>query len=179
MKLMDIINEENKPKYEFGCAMLYFAFPEMKYIHGMIDPNDVYTEEEDGSFGLETEPHTTLLYGLHDGVSIDDVNNVLNKHTYPSCKVHNPSLFKNKQYDVLKFDVEGDSLHDANGELRGYPHTNDYPDYHPHLTVAYLKPGTGNKYIRKMIGLNYELTPQHAVYSQPNGEKTKIKINVD
>jgi hypothetical protein len=44
--------------------------------------------------------------------------------------------------------------------------------------VAYLKPGMGKKYLRKMTGLNYELTPQHAVYSQPNGDKTKIKIKV-
>lgn len=176
---MDIINEENKPKYDFGCAMLYFAFPEMKYIQGMIDPNDIYTEDEDGSFGLENEPHTTLLFGLHNEVSVDDVKNVLDKRTYGTCKVHNPSLFQNKQYDVLKFDVDGDSLHDTNGELRDFPHTNDYPDYHPHLTVAYLKRGMGQKYIRKMTGLKYQLLPQYAVYSQPSGEKTKINIRVD
>jgi hypothetical protein len=178
MKLMDIINEENKPKYEFGCAMLYFSFPEMKYIHGMIDPKDVYTEKEDGSFGLETEPHTTLLFGLHDDVSLDDVKNVINKREYKTCNVFNPSLFENEKYDVLKFDVEGENLHDTNGDLKEFPHTTSYPDYHPHLTVAYLKPGMGKKYLRKMTGLNYELTPQHAVYSQPNGDKTKIKIKV-
>jgi hypothetical protein len=177
MKLMDIINEQNKPKYDFGCAMLYFSFPEMKYIHGMIDPNDIY--DEDGSFGLENEPHTTLLFGLHDNVSVEDIKSVLDKRQYCACKIHNPSLFQNEKYDVLKFDVNGDGLHDTNKDLRNYPYTSDYPDYHPHLTVAYLKPGMGKKYIRKMIGLNYELTPQHAVYSQPNGEKTKIKIKVD
>jgi hypothetical protein len=178
MKLMDIINEENKPKYEFGCAMLYFTFPEMRYIHGMNDPNDIYTEEEDGSFGLETEPHTTLLFGLHDDVSLDDVKNVINKREYKPCKVFNPSLFENEKYDVLKFDVEGENLHDTNGDLKEFPHTTSYPDYHPHLTVAYLKPGTGKKYLRKMTGLNYKLTPEYAVYSQPSGDKTKIKIKV-
>jgi hypothetical protein len=44
--------------------------------------------------------------------------------------------------------------------------------------VAYLKPGTGKKYLRKMTGLNYKLTPEYAVYSQPSGDKTKIKIKV-
>jgi hypothetical protein len=178
MKLMDIIKEETSPKYEYGCVMLYYDFPEMEQMHRMINKEDVYTSDEDGSFGLETEPHTTLLFGLHPEVSDDDVQSVLSKHTFGTCNIHNASLFENPQYDVLKFDVSGDGLHECNSDLTKYPHTTSFPDYHPHMTVGYLNPGTGKKHTELFTGMGYNLTPQYAVYSKPDGSKSKLKINV-
>lgn len=175
-KRMKLITEDRK--HEYGCVMLYFSFPEMKEIHKLIDPDDLY--EEDGQdYGLETEPHCTLLFGLHDGVSTDDVDKSLGKFTFDTCKAHNASLFKNEKYDVLKFDIEGESLSDANKELKKFPHTNEYPKYEAHLTIAYLKPGKGEKYSKELKGDKYWLTPRHAIYSKPNNTKDKIKINID
>jgi hypothetical protein len=177
-KFMGLLTEDRK--YEYGCAMIYFTFDEMNKIHDLIDSNDLY-EEEGEDFGLETEPHVTLLFGLHDDVSQESVEKVLDKYTFYTCKAHNPSLFKNEKYDVLKFDIEGDNLSDINKELKEFPHTSDYPDYHPHMTIAYLKPGKGQKYANKIKELSdkYWLAPQYAVYSKPSGKKDKISINVD
>ena len=176
-KLAGIITEE-KQTYDFGCAMLYFNFPQMNKIHDVIDSKDVYTQEGDRSFGLEEEPHCTLLYGLHEGVSTGDVKNVLDKYTYSTVKAYNASLFENQDYDVLKFDVKGDNLHETNTDLKQHPFTSDYPDYHPHMTIAYLKPGTGKRYVKMLKEYEYELIPQHAIYSKPDGDKDKIKIKV-
>ena len=173
-----ILKEETKEKFDYGCVMLYYDFPKMGEIHELIDDKDVYYEEGDRSFGLEDEPHTTLLFGLHDDVTDDDVKNVLDRFTYGNCKLQNASLFQNPDYDVLKFDVSGDNLHKTNDLLRKYPHTNNFPDYHPHTTIGYLKPNMGKKYVEKLKGLSYNLTPQYAVYSKPNGDKVKMKINV-
>ena len=183
IKMMSLLNEDKNHKYEYGCVMLYFTFPEMKYLHNMIDPKDIYTEEGDGSFGLEDEPHTTLLFGLHDTVSLDDVKEVLKKFTFGNLIAHQPSLFENKKFDVLKFDMKypnkGDNfLHRCNNVLKNYPFTSDFPDYHPHMTIGYIKSGKGNKYVRKIGQIEYTLTPQYAVFSQPDGTKTKIEINV-
>lgn len=178
MKLMDVVKEDATPKYEYGCVMLYFNFPEMEQMHRMINKDDVYTSDEDGSFGLETEPHTTLLFGLHPEVTDQDITNVLSKHYFSMCSINNASLFETPEYDVLKFDVSGDGLHECNSALTQYPHTTNFPDYHPHLTIGYLKSGTGKKHTELFSNMGYNLTPQYAVYSKPDGSKSKFKIKL-
>ena len=177
IKLVDLLKEQAQPKYEYGCAILYFDFPTIHKIHDIINHEDVYEDPTNPTFGLEKEPHTTLLYGLHDGVTEQDIKNVLGKFTFGTCTISNASLFENEKFDVLKFDVNGDGLYEANAELVKYPNTQTYPDYHPHLTIAYLKPGTGKQYANKLNGQEFELTPTHAVYSMPNGDKKSISIN--
>lgn len=177
-KLAGLIVEE-KQTYDFGCVMLYFNFPIMNKIHDSIDPKDIYTQEGDRSFGLENEPHCTLLYGLHEGVSTEDVKKVLDKYTYSTVIAHNASLFENKDYDVLKFDIKGANLHETNSDLQQYPFTSNFPDYHPHMTVGYLNPGTGKKYTKMLKGQKFDLLPQYAVYSKPEGDQDKININID
>lgn len=172
-----IMLEKKGDSYEYGCAMLYFDFPEISTIHNSIDPNELYEEEEDRTYGLENEPHTTLLYGLHNEVSAKQISIVLNKFTFSTCKIYNASLFENEKYDVLKFDVKGESLKECNKKLCELPHTNDFPNYHPHLTIGYLKPGCGKKYVKMLKGAEFEFVPTYAVYSEPN-KKTKIKINI-
>jgi 2'-5' RNA ligase len=179
IKLFDILKEQTQPKYEYGCAMLYFDFPTINQIHEIINQEDVFEDPTNPTFGLEKEPHTTLLYGLHDGVTEQDVKNVLDKFTFGACKISNASLFENEKFDVLKFDVDGKGLYEVNAELVKYPNTQTYPDYHPHLTIAYLKPGTGKQYADMLKGKEFELTPTYAVYSMPNGDKPKISINND
>jgi hypothetical protein len=159
--------------------MLYFFFPEMNKIHDAINPKDVYIQEGDNSFGFEDEPHCTLLYGLHEGVTTEDIIKVVENYTYYTCKAHNASLFENSDYDVLKFDIKGDNLHETNNDLKNYPFTSNYPDYHPHMTIAYLKPGTGKRYAKMLEGIEFDLVPQYVVYSKPNGDKDKINVRID
>jgi hypothetical protein len=177
-KLAGLVVEE-KQTYDYGCVMLYFSFPEINRIHDAINPKHVYEEEGDNTHGLENEPHTTLLYGLHPGVTTEDIKKVLNKYSYPVCEISNPSLFKNEKFDVLKYDVKGENLHETNEDLKQHPHTTDYPDYHPHLTVGYLEKGMGDRYItmlNKAKANKFKLTPEYAVYSKPDGTKDKIEI---
>jgi len=176
---MNLLQEISSQTYNYGCVMLYFSFPEMEQIHKFIKPQDIYTEDEDKSFGLEDEPRLPLLYGLHEEVTLEQVKEKLKGITYPTCKAQNPSLFENEKYDVLKFDIEGKGLHSINSKLKEFPYTSDYPDYHPHMTIGYLKSGEGKKYttVMQKHSKNILLSPQYIVYSQSNGTKTKIKIN--
>ncbi len=175
IKLTDLLLEG---VYNYGCVMLYFNFPQINKIHDAINPNDLYEEEGDRTFGLEDEPHTTLLYGLHEGVTIDDIKNITTKYTFGPCIIKNASLFENDDYDVLKFDVDGLNIKPCNKDLKSLPHTNSFPEYHPHLTIAYITKGNGKKYTNMLKGQTFELAPSHIIYSLPDGSKNKIKIKV-
>lgn len=169
------INESVK-KNEYGCVMLYFNFPEVKNIHNKISEKDIFIDPNDDSFGIEDEPHCTLLYGIHEEVEDSMIEDILNDFTFNKCKVYDISLFENENFDVLKFNVSGEMLHECNKKLKELPHTSKYPDYKPHLTIAYLMPGTGKKYVDMFKDLKYELVPIHAVYSKTDGSKVEIEI---
>jgi 2'-5' RNA ligase len=182
IKLKELLSEG---KHEFGCVMLYTQFPaEIIKLQDTILPSDLYTEE--GNTGIELEPHCTLLYGLHEGVTLEDVTKVLDKYTFSDLKAYEPSLFENEKFDVLKYDIgyptrSGAFLHKCNTDLSKYPNTQKFPNYHPHMTVAYLKPGKGQKYLEyfKKYGANeFITTPTHGVYSEANGNHTEIKIKL-
>lgn len=173
---------EQKETYSYGCAMLYVDFPKMAELHKLIDPQDVYLDPEDLTFGLEDEPHVTLLYGLHEEVSLDTVKSIVENHNFGPIVAFNASIFEPEKYDVLKFDIRypikgGAFLHKCNQDLVKLPHTTDFPNYHPHMTVAYIKKGLGQKYVDKINGIEYDLEPTYVVYSTSNGEKHRIEIN--
>lgn len=177
IKLMDIIRENSTSSYSYGCVMLYFDFPQIFEIQKDIDDSEIYEEEGDNTYGLEDKPHTTLLYGLHDTVTEDEVKDAIKDFDFPECTVNNISIFANEKYDVLKFDVSGENLKECNKVLKKFPHTTDYPNFHPHLTIGYLKKGKGAKYVQEFKKLEFKLTPKYIIFSTPDGNKSKININ--
>ena len=176
IRIKELLTEQ---KFEYGCVMLYYDFPEMFKIHSMISPQDIYTEEGDRTFGLEEEPHTTLLFGLHEGVSNEQVQSVLDEVTFGECKLHNISKFTNPKYDVIKFDVVGPGLHTVNSKLKQLPYTSNFPKYHPHSTVAYLKPETSNKYIETLKGQEFIVLLLHTYYTKRNAEQVKMSVGIE
>lgn len=163
---------EESGKHKFGCAMVYFDLPLMEALHRIIDETDIYTEEgSDRSYGLEDEPHTTLLYGLHADVDDAEVLRRSKPDEYGDLLLSNVSCFENEKYDVLKMDASADWLKECNARLAELPHTTDYPDYHPHATIGYLKKGTGKKYTDMLKGMEVRVAPGKIVYSKADGSK--------
>lgn len=176
------INEDKKETHDYGCAMLFFDAEPILKIQDDINPDDL---EKTEAKGLEDDFHITLLYGLHSD-EIDDkkVIDICHSEKISELKLHNPSLFENEKFDVLKFDVKyivkgGAFLHKINKKLSELPHTTKFPDYHPHCTIAYLKPGHGKKYIKTFKDIELIVKPDRVVYSKPNGDKVTDKINFE
>jgi|TARA_R110000822_G_scaffold59269_4_gene147921 2'-5' RNA ligase len=166
--------DENK-EYSYGCVMLYMSPPAKFWslVQAAVKEEDVCTED---GLGRETEPHLTVLYGIHADVPDEDVEAIIDSLKAPELTLNKISIFDtNDTFDVLKFDVEGKGLHDMNAKFAELPHTTDYPDYHPHATIAYLKSGEGEKYIGR-LDEPYVLTPSKVVYCKPDGTKKEYQF---
>jgi hypothetical protein len=167
------INEKSNPdaKHEYGCIM--GAHKAIKLFDN-IDADDVYDNEE-GKYGIETEPHITLLYGLHDKeIDKDEIILLLQCLELPTVEITEINLFENEKFDVLKYEIKSDKLTLMNKMITSmFPFTSDFPDYHAHSTIAYLKPGTGKKYAKK-LDKSIEVKLTGWLYSQANGEKTEV-----
>lgn len=172
------LNEKKKEdhKHEFGCVMAYFEFPELKEIHKMINPEDIYDDSDDDSFGLEKHPHVTLLFGLHDDENEDEDVLDIAERPIGTIILKNASLFKSEKYDVLKFDADNKVLHEINEDLeRTFEFTSTFK-YHPHSTIAYIKKGEAEKYVDQLKDKEYEVIPTKIVYSKPNGDEPSREI---
>lgn len=172
-----LIEEGKNHKNEYGCLMLQIDYDGWKKILDKIDKEDLYTEEE--GYGLENKPHVTILFGFHDNTDIDKVKLLVKENCKEPIKVKLKSItmFENvdDKYDVLKFDVVCPSLHKLNKLMKkSFDYTSSFPEYHPHVTIAYVKSGKGKNYASKEEV--EEFTCNKFLYSTKNKEKTHFKI---
>lgn len=168
--LNEWLNEqEERDAPTYGCVMLYTNMRDWEDIHTSgIDPEDVYIKPHDQSYGIETEPHITVLYGIHeDEAEPEIVENVMKENMEDvTVTISKISIFENEEYDVVKYDVppteqllEYRKIFEDNFE-----NTQSFPDYHPHMTLAYVKPGEGKKY-ESELDEPFEVTFTKGVYS--------------
>jgi 2'-5' RNA ligase len=73
--------------------------------------------------------------------------------------------------------VQNSALYEINAKLSELPHTTNFPDYHPHATIGYLKSGMGKKYVEKFKNKQYEVTSNKIFYSKPNGDRIEEAWN--
>ena len=125
--------------------------------------------------GREDEPHVTLLSGLPDG-SANDVANVVRGFGPIKVVLGTTSLFKNGSEEVLKLDVVSAGLHRLNAMLEKLPHAQTFLGYRPHVTLAYLKPGRGEKYVGMAGAKGQEVTIDKVQFSDTQGRKTVIPL---
>lgn len=173
--LSEDIKKLNEGVYSYNCLMVNTPLKEWNKITSVIKKEDVY---EGDSYGIETNPHITVLYGLHEENNIDIIKDIVKDVSEINFNLTGLTLFENEKFDVLKFDVQSEILSELNKRLSSLPHTTDYPDYHPHLTVAYLKKGTGKKYVKEFkVPLKYKTDEFY--YSTANDEKFVWKNNIN
>lgn len=98
--------------------------------------------------GREREMHVSVCFGFANDVQSDEVFDAVRKITAGNpivLQLGNVSRFEtNPEYDVIKIDVESESLsalHYALREVFGDRVTVTFPDFRAHLTLAYTKKG--------------------------------------
>ena len=166
---------------EYGCVMLYpTSIPNWKNHLSIIDKEDIY-DNDNHDYGLEKNPHITVLYGIHlDETTPEAIKEVMKTFEPQEITIDKISIFSNdwNDYDVVKFDVP------PTPELKGYnkllktvfPYTSDFPKYHPHMTISYVKKGTGKKYVGKIKPFTVKF--DKAVYSYKNKPKDPERLTI-
>lgn len=142
---------------------------EWDLIQSYIDEEDLYTEP---SYGREKDPHITVLYGLHEEITDEEIEKQIYNMSKPDVKIKSVSLFKG-EFDVLKFDIESSDMFKLNKEFKTFPNTNTF-EYVPHCTIAYLK-RKSEHYVSLISalkrGLELNIQPEKVVYSKADGTK--------
>jgi 2'-5' RNA ligase len=161
--------------YNYGCLMAEFPehVADSIIAYGLtIDEDDIYYDGT-GEHGRESEIHITVKYGFIDASPFD----VLAVQDDPMmATLQSVTLFENERYDVLKIDVFSPDIHELNYAVtESFETKSSFPVYHPHVTIAYLKSGTGKKYLTdRFKGVDVKITDLK--YSDPGGTKTGVTL---
>jgi 2'-5' RNA ligase/transcriptional regulator with XRE-family HTH domain len=128
--------------------------------------------------GREDTPHVTVKYGLHT-TDVDDLLAALGSNFGPvTVRLGKTSIFAGDEFDVLKIDIEkSPDLFALNRFLSdNLDHTTTHPDYKPHVTIAYLNPGEGEKYAGDDFLNGQEFQFNQLIFSTSDGVRHSIYL---
>ena len=145
---------------------------------GKIPDAEIYSDPDDDSYGREEDPHVTIRNGM-DTEDHGDVLPAFDNVGPIRAKMGKVSIFESEDYDVLKVDIDSQDLHDANARVGD---TVDLPgetfsDYQPHVTIAYLQKGEGQKYVGDTSFEGTEIVFDEVMFSSKNGEMNPIALS--
>lgn len=165
-----------EPQHEFSSTQLNLPPETAAKIHAL---SAAIPDADLAPNGRETNPHVTVKYGLH-GDDPAPLHALLADQPPVTVKMGNTSLFpagSDGKHDVVKVDVDSPALHTLNAKIAAaLPNTETHPEYKPHATVAYVKPGLGEKYAGNAALAGHETTIDHVTLSDRNGNQTDIPL---
>lgn len=142
-----LLEEELRESREYSCLMAHmpreFA-DHIRHLTRQIDRREIVKP----AFEPGEQPHVTVLYGLHTKNPAEVHQAVKSSNPPPSAEVEVGKLgvFRTSKFDVLKFDVKSPDLERLHHQVKKLPNSFSFGSYEPHVTVAYLKRGTADKY---------------------------------
>lgn len=147
---------------------------------GRIDHNDLAGD------GRELNPHITVKYGLHTN-DPEEVRKVVQDSAPVAVTFGKTSVFPaleassqrgGEQYDVIKIEIESQGLRDLNAAISEKLHCTDtHPEYKPHCTIAYVKPGLGEKYAETLNDLQGKVAVfDRLIFSDKSRTHTSILL---
>lgn len=169
--------------HEYSSTQVNLPYP----LAGRVRRAGLQIPDEDlADDGRENEPHVTLKYGLH-GEDPEPVRKLLENEPPIRLTLGKTSVFPANESktarggagsaDVVKADVHSPDLHRLHKKISAaLPHTDTHPDYKPHATLAYVKPGKGKKYAGSKAVEGFRAVVDHVTFSSKNGQKTRIPL---
>jgi hypothetical protein len=182
--------------HTYGCLMVDFPEDLAKKVMAWTKenvPDEAVYDNEAHDYGRENHIHTTVCYGVDPATDPGAIQSLVYQENKPievtlgpiSKFAADPSKEKGgekKLYDVLKVEVFSPDLHrlheKAETEL-GLP-GNTFPDYVPHLTLAYVHPDSCDHLLGAdpFEGQKFKLTRFEYSYPPEPGAKDE-KVHYD
>jgi hypothetical protein len=137
-----ILNILNEGVGGAGCLMVNFPLTDsveiLKWVQENVPQECIITPER--------EIHVTVLYGIKPTVPVSEIQAFVESLPMVVAKLGPISFFNQPDQDVLKVTVDSPQLQEINQKLKEYLGEHNiepskYP-YNPHLTLAYVKPGS-------------------------------------
>ncbi|MEZ5427289.1 MAG: transglycosylase SLT domain-containing protein [Pyrinomonadaceae bacterium] len=174
---------ENENVHKFSSTQVDLPAEESRQIldlgKDLIKEEDIYTDPKDPSFGREDNPHITVKYGLHTE-NPAEVRQILGGEKPFEATLGKTSIFPGgpeTPYDVVKVDVKSPELHRLNKLIsEGTRVTDTHPKYVPHVTLAYVKLGTGEKYAGRADLEGQKIKFDRIAFSSKTGEVEDIPL---
>lgn len=177
------IGDASEPVQEIkkGCLMFYPTINKNKWISSVskMIPADLCVDD-----GYETKPHCTVLYGFDSSLmDVEKLKILIQTYCFdkkPQLSLDNISLFENAN-DVVKIGVidTNNFLTDLNQLLKQtFEYQNNFPDYKPHFTLAYVQQGAGQSFKNRSVDKEefgiIDINQGQFVYSDHNFNKVVI-----
>lgn len=160
---------------EYAFLMVDYETPSIiKDLQKKIPSRELYTEEDNEDYGLERQSHVTLVPCLDNDIDIDKLKSYLKPIDEYDIVLTDISKFECEEFDVLKCAVKSKALKDTNKEIVDKFETHsEYKDYNPHMTIAYMKKGMADKYLKKILDKLILLKAKNFNFSYFDGNKDK------
>jgi 2'-5' RNA ligase len=144
----------------------------MEYIEKI--PSNLLYKPSDAEYGRTKEPHITVLYGIAP-LSEQTAKNILSKipkklvaELGKVSKFENP----NSPFDVIFVEVKSPHLTAIHKTLtKTCENANQHPEYHPHVTLAYVEKGSCNEYVGDTTFQGTKVLFETFLYSNGNREE--------
>jgi 2'-5' RNA ligase len=179
---MEVRSKDSAGDINYGCLMLMMPVSIRSLamqIAAQINPDDLFEPGDNwSSTAIVDDTHVTVKYGFLDSVTPEQITPQIQGLLPLTVKIGDLSLFQNDDFDVLKLNVDGAELRQMNAIVSRLPNEDSHPVYNPHMTIAYLKPGMGAKYLSVTNPLKGVMTSGTLVYSDASETTTTIQGSV-
>lgn len=166
-----MILTEEQVTLPYGCLMLNFELPKWSWFVGkFIDSDDFEPQKWMDGKAKYDDAHITILYGFEPSVKLEEIKPLLMKLEDINVEFRGIDHFGGEKFDVVKFNCESEQVRQMRKVVETLPNKQTYFEYNPHVTIAYVKPGLGSKYDRKITP--FTLKPVEYLFSKP-GEETR------
>lgn len=160
-------------------ATLMVEYEEPKFVtelQSQIPIEDLFVDEANYYFGLETKYHITLASFLKNDVDLEELKTYLMDISAYRAELTDISTFERPENDVLKCSVSSAAIAETNRIIMAnFPNDYPYGEYRCHLTIAFLKPGKAAKFIQPKIN-PVAITPKNFLFSYYNEDGKRVEI---